>query len=189
VNLRRFPRRTLRGDRTIYRVHRADKGPWWFSSDGSGRFDPVGTGLGACYVAEQPLGAWLEVFRKRMLLAEDEVRERALLSARLGRDLRLADLTSRRALGLGVTAALGAAEHYDESQEFAVAVANERFDGIRYLLRHDPAQRLHGVALFAAAGAAAPADLAWPIIDDGPIPDDLLGEAAKRFGYRVVPRP
>lgn len=185
MNLRGFPRRTLRGDRTIHRVHRAGKGPWWFSSDGRGRFDPVGTGLGACYLAEQPLGAWLEVFRKRMLLAEDEVRERALLSVKLGRDLRLADLTSRRALGFGVTAALGAGE----GQAFAVEVARSRFDGIRYLLRHEPAQKLYGLALFGSAGAPDPSDAAWPLTGDGPIPDDLVANAAARFGYRVVLRP
>jgi hypothetical protein len=103
--------------------------------------------------------------------------------------VRLADLTSRRALGFGVTASLGASEEYDESQGFAAAVANAGFGGIRYLLRHDPAQRLYGVALFAAAGAPDAADRAWPLAGDGPIPDDLVAEAARRFRYRVVPPP
>jgi hypothetical protein len=74
----RFPRRTLDRSREIYRIHRADHGPWWFSSDGSGRFDPVGTATGACYLAERRLGAWVEVFREQMLLAEAEVHGRAL---------------------------------------------------------------------------------------------------------------
>lgn len=189
MNLKGFPRRTLRGDRTLYRVHRAANDPWWFSSDGSGRFDPVGTGLGACYVAELALGAWVEVFRKRMLLAEDDVAERALLSVALGRDLRLADLTSRRALGFGVTASMGANERYDDSQAFAVEAAQASFEGIRYLVRHDPAQQLYGVALFAAAGAPESADPDWPSHDDGPVPDDLVAEAGRRFGYRALPRP
>lgn len=189
MNLQGFPRRTLRGDRTIHRIHSAAKGAWWFSSEGTGRFDPVGTGLGACYLAELPLGAWVEVFRKRMLLAEVEVGERALLSVELGRDLRLADLTSRRALGFGVTATLGAGEGYDESHAFAVAAVRARFDGIRYLVRHDPAQELYGIALFARAGAPTPADPDWPQERDGPVPDDLVADASKRFGYRVVPAP
>ncbi len=187
--LKGFPRRTLRGDRTVYRIHRAAKMAWWFSSNGSGRFDPVDTGLGACYVAESALGAWVEVFRKRMLLAEDEVAERALLSVELGRDLRLADLTSRRALGFGVTASLGADERYDDSQAFAVDAAQAGFDGIRYLVRHDPAQQLYGIALFAPAGAPDPTDRGWPPHGDGAIPDDLVAEAGKRFGYRVLPVP
>jgi RES domain-containing protein len=190
VNLTGFPRRTLRGDRTLHRIHRTASGPWWFSSTGSGRFDPVGTGSGACYVAEAPLGAWVEVFRKRMLLAEAEVRQRSLLSVQLGRDVRLANLTSRRALAFGVTASLGADEHYDESQAFAVSAVHAGFGGIRYLLRHDPAQHLYGVALFGDAGSPATTDRAtWPADAASPIPDALVAEARQRFGYRVLPVP
>jgi RES domain-containing protein len=189
VNLKRFPRRTLRGDRTVYRIHRAANHPWWFSADGSGRFDPVGTRLVACYLAELALGAWVEVFRRRLLLAEDEVASRTLLSVELGRDLRLADLTSRRALGFGVTASLGANEHYDDSQAFAGQAAHAGFDGLRYLVRHDPTQQLYGLALFAPPGAPDTADPRWPAADDEPIPDDLVAEAGMRFGYRVLPAP
>ena len=73
MTLDRFPRRTLRADRALHRIHRAGKRAWWFSGDGAGRFDPVGTGKGACYWAERPLGAWVEVFRKQMLLSEAEL--------------------------------------------------------------------------------------------------------------------
>ena len=118
MNLRGFPRRTLRADRAVYRIHRVKHGPWYFSADGSGRFDPVGTGQGACYVAERPLGSWVEVFRKTMLIAEAAVEERALMQTALGRDVRLADLTSRRALTCGTTASLGANELYADSQAF-----------------------------------------------------------------------
>jgi RES domain-containing protein len=189
VSLERFPRRTLRGDKTIYRIHRAAKGAWWFSGDGSGRFDPVGSGKGACYLAERPLAAWVEVFRKQMLLAEAEIRERSLLSIELGRDARLADLTSRRALGFGVTASLGANEEYAESQAFAVQAVQAGFDGIRYLVRHDPAQKLHGIALFADAGEPDAADPDWRAGDDNAIPDELIAEAGRIFGYRVLPAP
>jgi RES domain-containing protein len=185
---RGFPRRTLRGDREIYRIHRADRGPWWFSSDGSGRFDPVGSGLGACYLAEQPMGAWVEVFRKTMLIAEPDIRGRTRLSVRPGRDLRLADLTSRRALQFGVTASLGANEDYAASQAFAVEAAAAGFAGVRYLVRHDPAQRLEGIALFFAEGAAADESL-WPPGDAGEIHDDLIADAQRVFGYRVLPVP
>ncbi len=189
MNLKGFPRRTLRGDRTVYRIHRAAKPPWWFSSEASGRFDPIATGLGACYLAERALGAWVEVFRKRMLLAEDEVAKRALLSVELGRDRRLADLTSRRALGFGVTASIGADEHHDDSQAFAAAAVHAGFDGVRYLVRQDPAQEIYGIALFGPPGAPRAADPQCPSHRDSPIPDDLVAEAAKRFGYRVLPPP
>ena len=180
-----FPRRTLRGDRPLSRIHRAARGPWWFSADGSGRFDPVhAAGIGACYLAERPLGAWVEVFRKQLLLAESDVSDRHLLTVALGRDVKLANLCSRRALAFGVTASLGANEDYTRSQAFASEAVAAGFAGIRYLVRHDPAQELFGVALFAPVGSAG-----WPSGDDGPIPADLLAEAGRVFGYRVLPTP
>jgi hypothetical protein len=190
VNLDKFPRRTLRGDREIHRVHRTARGCWWFSADRSGRFDPVGTGMGACYFAEKPLGAWIEVFRKAVLIAEAEVTERSLSTVAIGRDLRLADLTSRRALGFGVTASLGASEDYNPSQAFAAAAVNAGFDGVRYLARHYPSQRLYSVALFAPAGGVDPADPAWPQpTHTGAVPQTLIDEARRRFGYRILPAP
>ncbi len=180
-----FPRRTLRGDRPIHRIHRSTTNAWWFSSDGSGRFDPIGTGAGACYLAERPLGAWIEVFRKQMLLSEAEIRERSLFSVELGRPLRLADLTSRRALSFGVTASLGANEEYEASQAFATDAVAAGFAGVRYLVRHDPAQKLYGIALFGDPGA----DPSWPPGTDRGIPDDVITEARRAFGYRVLPPP
>ncbi len=184
-----FPRRTLRGDHTIYRIHRSAKAAWWFSSDGSGRFDPVGTGKGGCYLAERPLSAWIEVFRKQMLLSQVGITERSLFSVSLGRDLRLANLTSRRVLEFGVTASLGANEDYSDSQALAIQAVAGGFDGIRYLMRHDPAQRLYGLALFANAGAPDPADPSWPEGDNEDIPSELITESATTFGYRVLPPP
>jgi len=92
-------------------------------------------------------------------------------------------------LGFGVTASLGANEEYDDSQAFAVQALAAGFDGVRYLVRHDPAQRLYGMALFADAGASDPADLSWPAGYDGDLPDELIAEARRRFGYRVLPPP
>jgi RES domain-containing protein len=190
VSLEGFPRKTLRADRVVYRIHRAARDAWWFSSEGASRFDPVGVeGVGACYLAEQPLGAWVEVFRKTMLIAETDIGCRTLLATTLGRSLRLADLTSRRALSFGVTASLGADEHYERSQAFAVEAVGAGFDGIRYLVRHDPSQRLYGIALFGPDGAPASGGGDWPVDDDGPIHEELVAAAGSAFGYRVLPTP
>jgi len=189
VTLRGFPRRTLRGDRAIHRIHKAVRAPWWFSDDGSGRFDPVGTEHGACYFAERPIGAWIEVFRKRMLLAEEEVTARALFTVQLGRDLRLADVTSRRALQHEVTASVGAGENDDVSRQFASHALAAGFDGVRYLVRHDPAQKLYGFALFGPAGAPDEHDSLWPAGTGISIPGALVNEALRGFRYRVLPTP
>jgi hypothetical protein len=187
VTLARFPRRTLRGNAELYRIHRRERGAWWFPFDGAGRFDPIGTGLGACYLADRPLGAWVEVFRQQMQLAERAVGDRALFTVTLGTDLRLADLTSRRALQFGVTASVGADEDYTGSQEFAARAVEAGFAGVRYFVRHDPAQKLYGIALFGEpADSGGPADATGA---DAPIPQALVEEARARFGYRVVPTP
>jgi hypothetical protein len=187
VTLARFPRGTQRGDAELYRIHHRARGPWWFSSDGAGRFDPIGTGLGACYLAAQPLAAWVEVFREQMQLSERAVSDRALFTVKLGTDVRLADLTSRRALQFGVTASLGADEDFRGSHDFAARAVEAGFAGIRYFVRHDPAQKLYGIALF-----GEPADTAGPaeaIGADAPISETLVDEAQARFGYRLVPTP
>lgn len=181
----RFPLRTLRGDRTVYRIHQAAFSPWWFSEDGSGRFDPVGTGHGACYVADSELGAWVEVFRRQMAWVEGDVDRRRILSVKLGRDLKLADITSRRALQFGVTAQLGAGSDLAQSQAVAAAVLADGFDGIRYLVRHDPAQNLVGYAIFDEAGQSTN----WPAVPSGPLSTDLRADAARLYGYRILPRP
>ena len=190
MNLDGFPVAEWRAGRPLYRLHRAENGPWWFSADGSGRFDPVeASGRGTCYLARAPLGAWVEVFRKTMLIPEGELHARRLLETALPRTLRLADLTSRAALEHGVTASLGADSDYTDSQRFAGAAVSAGLDGILHYVRHDPAQRLTGVALFAEAGEKAEDDPDWPRRSDEPVPDDLIAQARSEFGYRVLPIP
>ncbi len=125
-----------------------------------------------------------------MLLAEDEVLERSLYSARLGADLRLADVTSRRALQFGITASIGANEEYSESHAFAIDALKAGFAGVRYFVRHDPAQSLYGIALFGEAGeSGAVGNPVAGSSSDRPIPDDVVDEAERLFGYRVLPTP
>lgn len=96
----------------------------------------------------------------------------------------LADCTSRRARAFGVTAALHAGEDYALTQAWARAFADAGFDGVRYLVSHDPRQRLAGVALFGPAGT--------PRRRTGkaePIPSAIVRDAERRFGIRVLPTP
>lgn len=188
MTLARFPRWTLRSDRELHRIHRATNRPWWFSGDAGGRFDPVGTGLGACYLAERPLAAWVEVFRKSIMIADTDIENRRLVSVAVGRTLVLADVASRRALAFGVTAALSSGIDYAASQDFSNRAAGAGFDGVRYLVRHDPAQKLYGVALFGTPGAPGPSG-AWPDGRSIPIPSELVDNARRSFGCRVMPGP
>lgn len=184
----RLPIRTWKAGQKLWRVHRADREMWWFSADGRGRFDPTGSdGVGACYLAAAPLAAFVEVFRTMMELDESDVSDRRLSQVAFeDRDLRLADLPSRRALRLGITAEVGAGGDYSLSHRIASQAADAGLDGVRYRVRHDPAQRLVGVALFGTAGVG---DRSWPQPVTGELDDELLDRARHAFGYRVLPRP
>jgi RES domain-containing protein len=82
----------------------------------------------------------------------------------------------------GITAEIHSSLDYAKTQDWAAAFARAGFDGICYFLRHDPAQRLTGIALFGPAGSPP----GFPIGVSEPIGDDLIQDVAVRFGIRVV---
>ncbi len=96
----------------------------------------------------------------------------------------LADCTSGLCRRFGLTAEIHSNPDYTRVQAWAAAFAAAGFDGIRYLLRHDPSQRLVGIALFGPAGAAE-----GSFRPGEPIGTELLVEAERRFGVRVMPTP
>jgi hypothetical protein len=51
LDVRDFPGFTLCAGERVFRIHRRGFSPWWFSNDGSQRFD-VPTPYGTCYFAE-----------------------------------------------------------------------------------------------------------------------------------------
>lgn len=183
-----FPALVWPARRRLFRIHRGVNGPWWFSADGTGRFDPVHVdGLGACYLAEEPLGAFVEAFRTQMVLEESDTEARVLTHIQFGRALRLADACAREALRYGVTAQLGADGDYSLAQEFASGAAQAGFQGVRWWVRHDPAQELAAIALFGPAGAPT-RPRQWPRGNTRDIDARLIRSAAV-FGYRVAPHP
>jgi RES domain-containing protein len=148
-----------------------------------GRFDPIASeGLGSCYFAEQPEGCFLEVFKSFTgLIPKKEVEARLILRAEMPREIHLADCTSERARAWGITGEIHSTPHYEETQAWAHAFARAGFGGVRYLLRHDPAQRMVGVALFGPAGSPE----GFPHDPGVPIGADLIDRVAERFGIRV----
>jgi hypothetical protein len=194
-----FPDVVLEPGAELVRIHRRGRSPWWFSGDGSGRFDlgppaasPELAARGTCYLAEDPLGAFVEVFRDLRVIPEAEVRRRALSRIALPRALRLADATARRARVFGVTGALHSSPDYGLTRAWAAAFAGAGFDGVRYLVSHDPAQQLVGYALFgdrSEAGGAPPDEGAWPPGEAGEIGFDLLRRARLELGLHAFPAP
>jgi RES domain len=143
----------LRPSRRLARIHRRALNPWWFSADGSGRFD-LEPEQGTCYLAGEPLGAFVEAFRDQRVVHASTVADRALATLRVATRLRLADCTVGEARRFGITLEIGASDDYELCRRWAHALAGEGFAGIRYRLRHDPSGSLVGIALFRAAGEA-----------------------------------
>lgn len=164
----------------LYRVHRVSRSPWWFSSDGSGRFD-LSSPRGTCYLAEDPLAALLEVARGLTILSDAFLAERRLFTTTLASELRVADLTAPAAYAFGVTAELSATSDYVEPHRRAAMLHAAGFDGVRYHVRHDPTGAQIGVGWFGAAGDLA----ARPNGYSQPLPAELLLAAAP-FGIRIA---
>ncbi len=134
-------------------------------------------------MAEEPVGCLLEVFRCWTLIPEAELETRRVARLELPPVL-LADCSSGLCRAFGLTGEIHSTPDYALTQAWAAAFAAARFDGIRYLLRHDPGQRLSGVALFGPAGAPP-----WSFTPGEPIGRGVIEEAARRFGVRVMPAP
>jgi RES domain len=181
ADLAGFPSFRLRRTHELYRIHRHDREPWWFSSDGSGRFDLEGE-EGTCYLARTSAGAFLEVFRRARPIAEPDVAARRLAGLAPPAGGRLADCADPRARSFGVTGAIHTEPDYELPRAWARALAAAGFVGVRYLLSHDPAQDEVGVALFGPAGRRD-----YAIKSDEPIPDATIAEARLRFGLVVLP--
>jgi hypothetical protein len=182
-DLSRFPAFGVDRRRSIYRIHRAGVGPWWFSGDGSGRFD-LRDGRGSCYLAATPVGAFIEVFRVATVIPEAEVEARSLSSLVPPTRARLADCTVRAARRFGITGAIHTQPDYTVPQAWAEAFAAAGFEGIRHRLSHDPAQRELGVVLFGDAG-----EQAFPVRGTEPVPASVIEAARQTFGLVVAPTP
>lgn len=182
LDLDGFPGYATKPPTQMFRIHRKVHGPWLFSQDGTGRFDLTSFGdHGTCYLAEEELGGFVEVFRDTTPIAPAAAKERGTSVCTFSGELHLADCTSRLAREFGITGELHSGRDYNRPQAWAVALALAGFDGIRYFVSHDPAQKLVGVALFGTPGDV-PADSRMRDIAPG-----VLTAAERQFGLRVLP--
>lgn len=141
---------------SLVRVCRRTNRTWWFSSDGSGRFDldpPEGT----CYLATDAFAALREATRAGPV-TPDWVGERSLRHVDPPDPrVRLAAVTRAKAAAFGLTTELVTVIPYDLPRAWAAAFRRVWFGGIRHELRHDPRARPSGVSLFGPSGSVG-----WP---------------------------
>ncbi len=181
-----FPRWTLTTTRALYRIHRRDRGPWFFDNGPDGRFNLSG-GLGTCYLALSPEGAFLETLgRQGRLIDPAEVARRAVSTLHVPQAMILSNAGHARARAFGITAGISAIEEPDRrsTRAWAEAFHAAGFEGIRYHVSHDPSQRAVGIALFSTAGEAA-----WSAAAPEAIHSRLLAIVRRRYGLVVLPTP
>ena len=186
ADLTGFPRWTLPTTRAVYRIHRLDRGPWYFDNSPSGRFNLAGE-VGTCYLALAPQGAFLETLgRQGRLIDPAEVARRGLSTLHVPRSMVVANTGHARARAFGITAGISALEEPDRrtTRGWAEAFHAAGFEGIRYRVSHDPSQRAIGVAVFGPAGEAD-----WPATPAQPIDGGLLALVRRRYGLVVLPTP
>ena len=123
-----FPTRRLTPRRTLWRIHRKENSPWWFCADLECRFD-LSEPQGTCYVAEDQLGSFVEVFTDVTLVAEEEVEQRSLSALHVPRTLRLANCTDPASRSFGCTGEIHTIVDYDLTQRWGRAFASAGFDG------------------------------------------------------------
>ena len=180
-----FPAHQLAPGQVLARIHRADRKSGFYSSDGSGRFDlplPQGT----CYLGEEPLASFVEVFREAAVVAEVLVNAKVLSLIQLREEARLADVAAPRSRPFGVTGEIHTSTAYGITQAWAAALHRAGFNGIRYLVRHDPSQSLTGIALFGLAGEH---DDQFLTVKTAAVPTSLVTAAEARFGIVILPTP
>jgi hypothetical protein len=164
-------------------MHHNRHGPWWFSSDRSGRFD-LDPPNGTCYLAEAAVGALIEHFDGISVIPQEDLDERRISIFSPRGSLRLADCTSPRIRRFGADLAVSAGSDYVRTQRFAAWFHDGGFDGVHYFLRNDPTATLIGIALFGPYG-----EQDQPVLSTSPVDEATLEIAAHTFGIEVVPRP
>lgn len=178
-----FPVWHVHAGTVLCRVTAAEYGPWWFSSDGQGRFD-LAPPRGTCYLADDEVGALLEVLGPVVVVSPEWARRLSMWHLGLPDQCSAADITVRAARGFGVTAELATITPYALPQRWAAAFAAAGHQGVRYRVRHDPGGS-RALALFGAAGERR----RWPRGRRQPIGPELLGRLASDAGVQVAPIP
>lgn len=172
------------GTEALWRIHAADVSPWFFDAGPHGRFNLADAGT--CYLAEEPIGAFVEKFG-RLLRPGGVIPEPLVDSQRLSRlrppKANVVDLTDPRVLGLvGLTAEIHATTDYGLTQSWVRALRDAGYAGIRYKARHDPRGQLVSIALLGTDKSPRSA------AKTSAISIDLIHEASTTFAITVLPR-
>jgi hypothetical protein len=158
--LRSLPTRRL--DRLrLWRVHRATRGPWWFSSlspedpGRSGRFD-LPAPNGSCYLASTRTTAILEALQDfgGGLLPAAALKARVISNVEVPAGApHAAALTAAKAAAVGVNVGLWADRDRMLTHAWAAELHGAGWQALHHGAQHDPTGRGRSVTLFDHSGA------------------------------------
>ena len=160
VPLDGFPTRRITPAQALQRAHTVAYGPWWFGSDGVGRFD-LPLPRGTCYLADSAVVAVRE--RLGIVLGGRPVVPASLLTYVVVSTLHvpenrdLADVESSDATRFGVTRELETMVPYAVPQAWARAFDAAGIGGVAYGPRFTTGEVV-SYAVFGPAGIAP-----WPV--------------------------
>ncbi|MBF4476518.1 RES domain-containing protein [Rhodococcus rhodochrous J3] len=178
-----FPSCELTAAQPLVRGHRETNGPWWFSSDGGGRFD-LTPPRGTCYLAFDERTAIRETVGEALartgVISEDFAAIRRLSTLAVPHDHVVADTCAEQAADFGLTRELVSMTPYAVPQEWAASFDAIGFTGIQYQTRFTTGPHPNAVGLFGPAGEAA-----W-LTDPNP---EAFTAAARRCGFTVIGPP
>lgn len=156
-DLSTFPTRPIDAGTRWRRAHRHEHEPWFFSSDGKGRFN-LSEPFGTCYLASSDDVAAREsigpdIARSGVVVATF-LEGRLVSSLTLAEPIKAAHVSSDEAFPFGVTSELCSMEKYQVPRQWAHSLHESGFEGIWYHPRFSPGADARAIAVFGPAGAA-----------------------------------
>jgi hypothetical protein len=173
----------------LFRIHRIDRGPEWFSTSQEWRWDPPENAselFGTCYTSTTGIGAFVETFSELPMLTQAEVDRRSLSVIALPPEPRWADMTDPAIVGTwGLDARISTGDNYETCQLWAQQLFAAGFNGVHYQARHDVTRGFSvSVALFGDPGLQT---TALKVLRTHAVPLGVLNEARDVFHYELVP--
>jgi RES domain len=179
VPLEEFPTRHLTPGDPLRRAHTVAYSPWWFGSDGGGRFD-LPQPRGTCYLASLAVAALRErlgiVLGSRPVVPASLLDDVVISTLHLPDDRDVADVESEQATRFGVTRELETMVPYAVPQAWARAFDGAGIGGVAYGPRFTTGDAV-SYAIFGPAGAAD-----WPVD-----PEPVAAAAVPGAPVAVVP--
>lgn len=157
-DLSTFPSRPVAAGTRWRRGHRRENEPWYFSSDGKGRFN-LSEPWGTCYLASSDYVAAREsigpVIARSSVVITTFLEGRVVSSLALAESITAAQVSSDEAFPFGVTSELCSMEKYQIPRQWTHDLHDSGFEGIWYHPRFSPGADARAIAVFGPAGAAS----------------------------------